>query len=434
MFLIALGGLTLAALLFCWPLWRREPPIEEAPDGNSEAALDLAAYQAAYNAKLYQDFVAELEEDRTLTEAARAALAADKARQLLDDASIEPLDGQRPDVNAPAKTGAAGVGVGIKVLVAVGLVLGSGVTYWQLGTPGADQLVQARELLTLPTLAEVEGDQAHPSIVKLRSLTNSLRVRVGRAPEEAGSWYLLGIGELKLESYAASADAFESAHKLVGADGNLDLYWLQARLLADKGQLSPATQEIAQRVLSTQPNQPMVLNMLALAAYRSREYATAVGYLNSALSNKLTQGQREMLGSGFEQARQSLGVSGPTVDVDLNLTGQPPADAVLFVIARPVGGGMPYAVVRRPIDAVPERVRLDDAVSMNPANPLSAAAEVEIIARVSLSGRPQAGPGDWQWRSEPVNLGAVAGQSAGGAAKPLVLRAELRTPAQQESG
>jgi len=45
---------------------------------------------------------------------------------------------------------------------------------------------------------------------------------------------------------------------------------------------------------------------------------------------------------------------------------------------------------------------LDDAVSMNPANPLSAATEVEVVVRLSLSGAARAAPGDWQWASAPL--------------------------------
>ncbi len=413
MFELALAGLTLLAVMFCWPLWSRTRSDAQSEQRNSGDARD------AYNMGLYQAFERELLEDRTLDDSARSALLADKARQLLDDRLTVPAGAQGEAANASnGLSTPRGLGLGPKLAAATLLVVGPLFTYWSLGTPGADQLEEAREILQLPSLGEMKGDGSDPAIMQLRRLTGGLRAHVARDPEAAGSWYLLGIGELKLQSYTQASDAFEAASELVGADPNLDLYWLQARLLADNGKLSEATREIAQRVLGTQPNQPMVLNMLALAAFRSDDFATAVSYLNSALSNNLTQEQRDLLAQGYDQARASLGVSGPTIDVALSLAGEPPADAVLFVIARPVGGGIPYAVVRRPVAGITEQIRLDDAVSMNPANPLSGAGTVEIVARLSLTGRPQAGPGDWQWQSKPLELTATN--------QPILLRAELR--------
>jgi|GEM_PF-459600 len=412
MFLLALAGLTLVAALFCWPLWRGKHTKAQI---KTETRTLPQTPTVAYNTALYRQFAAELQEDLALDEETRAALLADKARQLLDDS------GQ--GTGSETAVGEGSTGIGLKMLAAIVLVAGSAATYWGVGTPQANELIEAREILSLPSLAELEGDAAAPSIDRLRKLTGALRGHVQTDPDAAGSWYLLGIGELKLASFSAASDAFEQAHRLVGADPNLDLYWLQARILADQGKLSEATQVIARRVLSSQSNQPQnvaVLNMLALAAYRSQDYATAVGYLNSALSNELTEEARSRLVQGFDQARASLGVTGPAVDVALSLRGDVPQDAVLFVIARPVGGGIPYAVVRRPASGVPAQVRLDDAVSMNPANPLSRAVEVEIIARLSLTGRPQPGPGDWQWQSDPIQFG--------NSAQPVVLKAELASP------
>ena len=93
----------------------------------------------------------------------------------------------------------------------------------------------------------------------------------------------------------------------------------------------------------------------------------------------------------------------------------------LFVMARPVGGGMPYAVVRRPAEGFPRTIRLDDAGSMNPALPLSAASGVEVVVRLSLSGTAMAHPGDWEWHSEALAFDA-------GADVPIQLSAILTPP------
>ena len=114
-----------------------------------------------------------------------------------------------------------------------------------------------------------------------------------------------------------------------------------------------------------------------------------------------------------------LGDLRPGIDVRLRALETPPATATLFVIARPAGGGMPYAVVRRAAAPLPVAVRLDDAVSMNPALPLSAAGEVEVVVRISLTGAAAPHPGDWEWRSGPLSL-AGAGV--------LELQAEVASP------
>ena len=66
-------------------------------------------------------------------------------------------------------------------------------------------------------------------------------------------------------------------------------------------------------------------------------------------------------------------------------------------------------------------VRLDDAVAMNPARPLSAAAEIQIVVRLSLSGAAKAEPGDWQWQSAPIAVNEVD--------SPLDFTVELAAPA-----
>ena len=66
---------------------------------------------------------------------------------------------------------------------------------------------------------------------------------------------------------------------------------------------------------------------------------------------------------------------------------------MVFVVARPIGGGMPYAVVRRPSWLLPFSVSLDDLVSMSPDRPLSQADGFEILVRLSASGLAQAEAG-----------------------------------------
>ena len=71
-------------------------------------------------------------------------------------------------------------------------------------------------------------------------------------------------------------------------------------------------------------------------------------------------------------------------------------NASVFVIARdPNAPSPPIAVVRRMLSDLPAVVSLSDAQSMVEGRNLSAFPEIELLARVSLSGGPAAQSGDW---------------------------------------
>ena len=71
-------------------------------------------------------------------------------------------------------------------------------------------------------------------------------------------------------------------------------------------------------------------------------------------------------------------------------------DAFVFVIARdPAQPAPPIAVTRKRVSDLPALVVLTDAESMVAGRDLSAFSEIELLARVSLSGGPAAASGDW---------------------------------------
>ena len=108
----------------------------------------------------------------------------------------------------------------------------------------------------------------------------------------------------------------------------------------------------------------------------------------------------------------------PSVDVQVTAPPEAPREGTVFVIARPPGGGMPYAVIRRPAALLPLGVRLDDTTAMNPALKLSDAAEIQVVVRLSRSGDPTPAAGDWEWQSEALPVTDLA--------QPLTLEAALK--------
>ena len=391
------------------------------------SGIDRAATLRA----LYRQRLDELDDEArsgVLEASQRQAMEAELGRALLSEfdaegPGAEALGFHGPDSGPPSRsTSAPGnplpVGLGHRLVggwawLVAGLAapLAAIALYMNIGEPDAPMLSGASHVMRLdPAEDRIELD-------RWRAL---LGHRVQRRPDDAGSWFLLGRIYLTDQDHAAAAAAFERAHALTGEDPAVDLHWLQARYLAAGGRLDEGAAAIAERILAQTPNQPVVLELLGLEAFRRADYRAAVALFNRALSNPLDPLPRRVLTRGVAEARARLGDLLPAIDVFVTAATPPPQGATLFVIARPPGGGMPYAVLRRPASQLPDTFRLDDAVSMNPALPLSMAEQIEVVVRISPTGAANAHPGDWQWRSQALSVLDVR--------TPLALKAVLTPP------
>ena len=400
------GGLVALALAFAlWPFVRSARSDDRADPVTGDRRAAMRA--------LYRDRVAEIERETgagQLDPEIRREVEDELGANLLDEfrhaesPAVEPAPAPAP---APARGPRAALWVTLAALPLLAVAV-----YLSAGEPDAAELAGASEVLRL----DPEQDR-----VALERWRDRLAARVARNPEDGQSWYLLGVARLQLGRFEPAAEAFASASARVGNDPTIDIYWLQARYLADGGALDQDTRAIAARVLESRPNHPLVLEMYAIDAFRAGDYRQAVGFLNRALGNDLSASQAEALLAGLAQARSRMTPLSPTVKVAVQAEGNAPAEATVFVIARPPGGGMPYAVVRRPARLLPLDVTLDDTVSMSPARPLSGAEAFEVVVRLSRSGTAAPAAGDWEWRSDVLRTGDL-----GSAAQ---LEAELRPPA-----
>jgi len=388
--------LTATTALVLWPLLRAS---------GRGAAQAAAGRQEADIRALYQDRLAELDAEQAaglVTGDVRQALDEELAASLLREPGV--ADGAARDPG-PRRVLAGVLGVLLPLL--------SLAAYLAIGEPRGDALRGVEAVFTL----DPRSDRA-----ALLDWQQRLEARVADRPEEAQSWYLLGQIDMRFGDYGAAAEAFATAHEAAGPGPNLDEAWLQARYLAAGGRLDATSRSIAARILERDPGQPVVLEMLAIEAFQSGDADAAVGYLNRALAGVDDPARQQALAAGLARVRAEQGDRPGTIDVAVEALAEPPAGATLFVIARPPGGGVPLAVVRRPATALPLSVRLDDAVSMSPSRKLSAATEVEVVARLSLSGQPRAGAGDWEWRSPTL--------TPADAEAPIRLQARLAPPDQ----
>ncbi len=382
MFYFVVGVLGLLAAGFaCWPLLK--PSVTKA-----SAEHDLAVKT------LYRERLEELgreTEDADL----RAEMESELGAVLLSE-----TDNNAKLLQATAEAGPAPMtkpllGWSIGVLVPV---LGIA-AYFAVAEPGLQQVRGAEEVLALGFEDEVA----------LQSWALKLEERTTTAPEDGKSWYLLGHSYLKLRRFADAAEAFATTNTLNPMDLGVQVYWLQARYLAAGGKLDATSRNLAEAILAQQSEIPIVTEMLALDAFHRGEAAEAVALLNKAMSGANDIRQQASFANAIAQVRASMETPPPGVTVNVAANGEAPAHATVFVLARPVGGGMPYAVVRRPSFLLPFSVQLDDLVSMSPERTLSGAEEFEVVARLSHSGNAMAQADDWQWTSPPLQSPQLKG-------------------------
>jgi cytochrome c-type biogenesis protein CcmH len=95
------------------------------------------------------------------------------------------------------------------------------------------------------------------------------------------------------------------------------------------------------------------------------------------------------------------------VSLDPSLSDRSSPEHTVFVFARAVQGPpMPLAVQRLQVKDLPATVTLDDSQAMNPALRLSAFEQVQVGARISMSGQATPQPGDLFGESGPVQRDA----------------------------
>ena len=239
-------------------------------------------------------------------------------------------------------------------------------------------------------------EQSQPDDVL--ALIDRIAVRAEARPDNGdyalllGEYYLSGNEPAEaLRYYERLIEAGATAPEILGKAA-------QSEFLSSGRVLSRRARARAEQALVVNPMQAAALATMGMAAFEEADYRQAIVYWQR-LRDLEPPGSpgHDMLGQIIERGRQELGepllepVATAGVEVEISLGGdQPlPADAVLFVLARPEGAeaGMPIAVVRQTPSSWPLTVRLDDSASMA-GQQISSFSAVSIEVQVSANGQP----------------------------------------------
>lgn len=391
---IGIAVLTLIAIAFMFaPVVRHQ-----------RLARSEATERRQQNIDIFRERLEELEVERrqgTLAEQEFATLKLELERNLLIDAEDE------PEAETPKRTR-----VGQTQLVTVTLLA--------LMIPAAalglyNHLGRAADLdIALNTPPGSNGQMSMEQAIA------SLEQELAASPENPEGWYLLANTHMNMGNYAAGRDAFakvldylpQDAPQYASVMGQL----AQAMYFANNAVMDAQVREQINATLALEPYEIAALGLLGIDAFEQENYTAAIEHWRKALINA-DGTAADSLRSGIARAQEQLAATGqPVPDVpEMNLASikvqvsldpalldQVNPEQTLFIFARPVGGRMPLAAVKRQVKDLPLELELTDAMAMAPQARLSMHDQVEISARISLSGQPEPQAGDLEGTQSPV--------------------------------
>ena len=287
--------------------------------------------------------------------------------------------------------------------IAVAMVAASAALYLYLGTPAALDPAMVR---APTTLAEARVQ---------------LERKLAQSPGDAEGWRLLGRAYTAEGNAPEAARAFAEAARLAPRDPDVLTEAAESRALAREDRRFDAA-GIAQlrQALAIAPLHQRARWFLGISqrqagqpAEAAETWAPLLKQVDAATAATLLEQINEArAAAGLEALAQATPAAPAASDAALpvQVTFAPgidltrvPAEARVFVIARAAGGPpMPVAVQKHAPGALPLSITLSDADNLMPTATLSALDEIEVVARLSMSGTANKQPGDVE--SEPVRL------------------------------
>lgn len=248
------------------------------------------------------------------------------------------------------------------------------------------------------------------SVPDVDDMVASLTARLQDNPDDLNGWKMLGRSHMTLQDFAAAVMAYERAVALESSQNAQTLVSLgEAMLARDNSKITGRPAALFESALALEPNNPNALFYGGIAALNRGNQTLAADRWEILLGlnpppdiqKTLTQRIAEWRGEApptinAAPVERAGAVVTASISVSEMAIASLPDEAAVFIIARdPAQPSPPIAVTRRRLTELPDVVELGDSDSMIPGRSLSAFAEIELVARVSVSGQPMAQSGDW---------------------------------------
>jgi len=285
--------------------------------------------------------------------------------------------------------------------------------YFQSDEMVADAERQARYSDVVAQVMAGQAPAADAAQPNLQDFVRVLQRRVQAEPLDADGWLSLGLAFMQARDYGPAQVALARAAEIKPNDLSMVLTYVQSTIVTQQGPMSPKIRGLLGKIMHEHPEHQGALLMHAMGSLRGGELLAARESLLRLQTLRTELGEdpeadgqitRLLAETEMDAGSQELADGFPVeITISSDLIANLPADAVLYVFARPLqGGGMPIAVIRRPVTQFPVRLVVTDADSLSPDRPLSGEPIVVLQARISLTGDATPSPGDLEAAAVPV--------------------------------
>ena len=253
-----------------------------------------------------------------------------------------------------------------------------GYLYWgDLQAPTFENVAQQ-----LGESQDLEPEEKKQRIQRLISQLD--RRNNSRHRSVASSYYLI-------RAYAEIQDleGVIRTHKLAEANNmtsvDSDVFRIHAEEMV-YGEVTTDALRVAERVLTTVPNHPNIMQLYGITAFRDQDFAAARSFFERGIRNTQDPMLARQLEIFTDVTNEQLNED--HVGIRLNIDVQIESDSNLWltVFAQTAENEPPLAVVQRPfVRKAMYEIVLDDAVAMLPESLLSDASRVKVVARLTQS-------------------------------------------------
>jgi cytochrome c-type biogenesis protein CcmH len=276
---------------------------------------------------------------------------------------------------------------------------------------------------------------------QMDDLLDQLKAKLAANPNDVNGWLLLGRSYGTMGRYTLAVDAFQNAYdRSQGENVDAMVGLGEALAMTDEASLTGRAGRLFDAALAKAPNHPKALWYGSIAALQAGDLRLGRDRLQLLLAQNPPEQLRGVLQRQIQDLDEQLGQAGqggPAAGAVAGAEGARHATAQrsikvavsiapqirqqlkdgplpLFILARdPGAGGPPLAVQRHSSAELPITVELSERDAMIAARTIATVPRVQVVARLSRSGTPQAQSGDYYGEAEyDFSKNAAAGAAS----------------------